>query len=1028
MDKQHIILEYHKYKQKYSEKYGENTIILMQLGSFYELCAVLENDTKYGELNIYHICDNILNIAIAKKKNKISKMSIPSDDEIHYLQAGFPLISKDKFVPILLKHNYTIVIVDQVTEPPNPEREVVEILSPGTCIQNTMCKNNYLMSIYIEKYIYKHKNAFLLGISTIDLSTGKNYYHNIEYNEDPNFWFDEISRLLNFYEPSEIIIQTENYELTKDMVINDWDIDHDSIQINHFKDLIYKKPSYQNEYLSRIFNIDYQIQPLDYLDMTHKPEVALSYIYMLVYVKEHKIDILNNIEQPEEYKQFNHLALNSNSIRQLNIINNYSYYKGKHESLYEICNKCETSMGKRLLKDRLLYPLIDKDSIKLRYEKIDICINDNFYIDIKNNLKHVSDLEKMLRLMGLNLLQPYDIFSANLSYEYVSKILYLIKEHIIYKYYENYEQDIHEYYKFIDTLIKTFNFSIISNIPIQQSLRSVFNIGIFSDIDSIDLKIKTNIEYLELFCKHLSKIIDSKNDSCIKYCKDKTDQWCLFCTNKRSETFIKNLKNLGNKPIHIKDDHNDIKYKIDKKSFTYRKNDKSNTIIECVEIKQISKHLNSLYKELSKLNTTYYEETIIKLYETYHKPLKQIHHLISDIDFCSMGAKLSIDNNYCKPTIIESDKSYVNVKGIRHPIVEKINCDTEYVTNDIILGNKTDGILLFGTNACGKSTFMKAMGLNIVLAQSGLYVAADSFEYTPYKQIFTRILNNDNIFRSQSSFAVEIEELRGILKRACSNSLILGDELCSGTETKSALSIVSTGLYELSQRKSSFIFTSHLHQLNDIDVVKNLDNLDIYHLKIKYENDKLIYDRKLTLGSGPSVYGLKVCEALGLSNEFISMARQIQLSLDGENDKVKLSPYNKDLIVDICKICGNMAEETHHINEQKDADINGNIKHFHKNNKHNLVPLCKKCHDQTTYGNLIIDGYVQTSIGIELNYHYTNKVKKSKKKYGDDQIEIINKYKTDYKNNVNNCIKLLELKENIKISKNILKKIMDNEY
>ena len=158
------------------------------------------------------------------------------------------------------------------------------------------------------------------------------------------------------------------------------------------------------------------------------------------------------------------------------------------------------------------------------------------------------------------------------------------------------------------------------------------------------------------------------------------------------------------------------------------------------------------------------------------------------------------------------------------------------------------------------------------------------------------------------------------------------------------------------------------------------------------------------------------------------MARQIQLSLDGENDKVKLSPYNKDLIVDICKICGNMAEETHHINEQKDADINGNIKHFHKNNKHNLVPLCKKCHDQTTYGNLIIDGYVQTSIGIELNYHYTNKVKKSKKKYGDDQIEIIKKYKTDYKNNVKDCIKLLELKENIKISKNILKKIMDNEY
>ena len=133
---------------------------------------------------------------------------------------------------------------------------------------------------------------------------------------------------------------------------------------------------------------------------------------------------------------------------------------------------------------------------------------------------------------------------------------------------------------------------------------------------------------------------------------------------------------------------------------------------------------------------------------------------------------------------------------------------------------------LIGANGSGKSTFMKAVGLNIILAQTGLFVAASLFEYKPYTQIFTRILNNDNIFRSQSSFAVEIQELKSILNRSDKNSLILGDELCSGTETKSALCIISSGLNTLCKRKSTFIFTSHLHELTTMKEINDLENLN----------------------------------------------------------------------------------------------------------------------------------------------------------------------------------------------------------
>ena len=224
---------------------------------------------------------------------------------------------------------------------------------------------------------------------------------------------------------------------------------------------------------------------------------------------------------------------------------------------------------------------------------------------------------------------------------------------------------------------------------------------------------------------------------------------------------------------------------------------------------------------------------------------------------------------------------------------------------------------LIVANGSGKSTFMKAIGLNIIMAQAGLFVPSKKFHYRPYTQIFTRILNNDNIFRSQSSFAVEIQELKSILNRANEKSLVLGDELCSGTESISGLSIITTGLNLLCKRKSSFVFTSHLHQLTDLEEIKRLKNLEIFHLKIEYDKEKdiLIYDRKLEPGSGPSIYGLKVCEAMGLSNEFISFAKQIQNKLEKDPiHNTKLSQYNTDVFMDECKICHKKDSlETHHI-------------------------------------------------------------------------------------------------------------------
>ena len=289
--------------------------------------------------------------------------------------------------------------------------------------------------------------------------------------------------------------------------------------------------------------------------------------------------------------------------------------------------------------------------------------------------------------------------------------------------------------------------------------------------------------------------------------------------------------------------------------------------------------------------------------------------------------------------------------------MEKIQTEIEYIPNDVSLSE--DGILLFGTNACGKSTLMKSIGLTLIMAQAGFYVPCSNFKYSPYKQIFTRILNNDNIFKRQSSFAVEMSELRGILKRADKNSLVLGDELCSGTETTSALSIVSAGLKTLSDIKCSFIFTSHLHQLMDIPLVKEIDSLKIFHLKIEYDKEKdlLIYKRKLEKGSGPAIYGLEVCKALDLGDNFISLARKVQIEITDINKTLvndKISNYNKNILMDKCQICLETSEHTHHIKEQQTADKNNIIDNHHKNIDHNIVPLCESCLYKVHHDNLRI--------------------------------------------------------------------------
>jgi DNA mismatch repair protein MutS len=273
---------------------------------------------------------------------------------------------------------------------------------------------------------------------------------------------------------------------------------------------------------------------------------------------------------------------------------------------------------------------------------------------------------------------------------------------------------------------------------------------------------------------------------------------------------------------------------------------------------------------------------------------------------------------------------------------------------------------------------MKTLGICVVLAQSGFFVPAQSMRFTLFDSFFTRISGSDNIARGLSSFAVEMLELKNIFNRASSSSLILGDEISHSTETMSGLSIVASAILKLSNLKSIFMFATHLHQLPHIKEIEVLKNVMCLHLSVIFDEiqDKLIFNRRLSYGSGSSMYGLEYAKSLHMDKEFLSVANKIRKDLTDDYDTIerlsqkKVSKYNKDLYITSCAICGAKVDDVHHIQEQAKKDDNGFVKHINVNHKFNLIPLCKKHHKAVHDGYININGFVTTSKGLEL--HYTN--------------------------------------------------------
>jgi len=991
-----ILFEYQDYYNDNCKKYGDNIAILMQVGGFYECYGVESDDDVSGWGNVRDLA-RMTFMHVSGKSYTTNK-----GKEKKHLMMGFPIHADEKYIRILVDNNYTVVIIDQdAMGIKSPKRAISRIISPGTNIDYTSSdEGSYTLGIFIEQV---SENTVYFGTSAFDVSTGENtVFESYSQLDDKNFGLDEIYRFIQIHNPKEIVLfiykYVDNLEYLLQYLETGNSITHVVRDVNHN----YLKPEYQEEYIKKIFRPNTQLSSIAYIGLDRYPFGLNSYILTLNFLYDHDEQIVQKIQIPKICGGSDELILTNDAIHQLNLVaDKNSTLKTKNDSVIGLLNYTSTSIGKRYLRHVLLNPITNKDELSKRYDNISKLINKTIsyrYEDYEKNLKYISDIERLHRKLYLKKLTPYYFVSLDLSYSYLLKLINLVNEdtlsieNIMYTDVEN----------FIDSYHQIIDIDLMSKVYKDDIKCSFFKKGIYPEIDKVQTMIDSCNNFFTTLSNNLSSLIEgdnAKNGPFVKLENNENDGYFLTTTKTRCKLLKDKLsKNkckftIGDKTYEIGVDDLEIKDKTAAvKIFSYDIKQKSTILCNQTDI--IKNMVNQKYAQL-----------LDKIYIENKELLNSMVQFIKQCDICKSNAKCAVKFNYNRPVIDESNHSFCEIKDLRHPIIEQIS-QSAYVPNDITLGkDNKNGMLLFGVNAVGKSSLMKSVGIAVIMAQAGMYVPCSYMKYTPYEYVFTRILNNDNIFKGLSSFAVEMTEMRNILKRANTNSLILGDELCSGTESISAQSIVAAGVMTLAKLNSSFIFATHLHHLSKMNRIKQLENVDFYHLRVLYDEKTkvLTYDRKLETGSGNPIYGLEVCKAMNLPDEFIELANDIRkevMGIEPEFVASKGSNYNTKVFVDDCGICGEKAIDTHHIKFQSEADEHGMIGNMHKNNASNLVGLCKICHDKVHNGNLVINGYLDTSEGKKLDYYYDEKVEvvQKKGKYSDEQISLIKKLGEDVTN------------------------------
>lgn len=985
--------EYAALTQKYKALYGELTIVTVQVGKFLE----------------YYNCDQNLGVDVkaisrilgiqATRKNKLIREISRKNPEF----TGFPLDKSPKFIALLLEAGYTVVLYMQKGEAPNITREVVEVVSPSTATASAFLSGSLdgvenvetisstcMMSIYLDATT---KNLSC-GWAVVDLSTGRSHV-----SESSHAPLDSLRRAVVSYRPAETVFFREG----KDLPAVETVCAHAGLRRRavHDRSDRYKSmmsPARQNAILEKAYPNTGFLSPAEFVNLERRRDALIALVAAIEFAFEHNPSVISRIHVPEivaidacsddddETNERSWMDLGPDTVRQLDVVTHAKSdaFEEPQATLMDVLNRCRTPSGKRAFKDRLLHPVCNAKTLQSRYDAIEGLMaprpSGAEIDDLISLLDGIGDVEKAFRKV-VNLKRLSTRVQDDLS--------------TIASWLKNSEDAIvawkggktpaseaaRSVWAAIDARIDPTP-GIDSGSQGSQGalggseIRSYFRRGVHPTVDAAQDELDMSIAVFHSAASALNSAIGADH---VKVDSESGGIIGLTVTAKRWNAavasgatakaivepwFVGSDAALGG-PVSGNG----------KKEGGVRRLD--HPALGSAASERVARARAALEAELREKT----KELIEELDESHSDSVYAVVKEIDDLDVALACARNAKAMGHVRPVLVgdeagSSSSSFLRAQGLRHPVIESLMLDRKerFVPNEIALGSVAPSVLLYGVNAVGKSSLMKSVGLAVIMAQSGMFVAAEAFELRPYRELYTRVGLRDDLTRGHSTFTVEMLELRTILRQATKNSLVIGDELCAGTESQSAVSIVGSAVSSLCDKKASFLFATHIHELVEIPTVATLveeGRVRACHMSVHIEpgTQRLVMDRKLAAGTGPPTYGLEVCRSLDMDPTFLAKAEEIRRQVMGETtalSSTRRSRYNAKVIVDACGVCGKAALETHHLEHQAVASDHV------KNRRYNLVPLCERCHDDVHAGKIDIEGYKTTSEGITLEVKRTH--------------------------------------------------------